>query len=99
MLGDTDSACTSWLAVSVLTTVTDWTGFCRPPSLLSYHLSVVLNTPVHLPLTADILLEEASIFEVSKKIPCAVDESLSKQQKDFFLCQHSAAFQRKLSVL
>jgi len=28
----------------------------------------MLNTPVHLPLTADVLLEEASISEVSKKI-------------------------------
>ena len=69
MFGDTASACTPWLAVPILTTVTDWTGFRRPPSLFLCHLSAMLNTPVHLPLTADILLEEASISEVSQKIP------------------------------
>ena len=69
MLGDTANACTPWLAVPILTTVASWTGFRHPSSLFSYHPSAMLNTPVHLPLTADILLEEASISEVSKKIP------------------------------
>jgi len=45
---------------------------------------------------ADIFLKEASIFEVSKKIPSAVDKSLSKQQKEFFLRQQLTAIQREL---
>ena len=52
MLGDTASACTPWLVVSILTTATDWTGFCHPRSLFSYHLLAMLNTPVHLLLTS-----------------------------------------------
>jgi len=62
----------------------------------------VLNTPdvnVRLSLAADIFLKEASISEVSKKIASAVDESLSKQQKEFFLRQQLAAIQRELSAL
>ena len=34
-----------------------------------------------------------------KENTCTVDKSLSKQQKKIFLCQQSAAFQRKLSAL
>jgi len=52
MLGDTASACIPWLVVSILTTATDWTGFCYPPSLFSYYLSAMLNTPVYLLLTS-----------------------------------------------
>ena len=40
-----------------------------------------------------------SISEVSKKIATAVDESLSKQQKEFFLCQHLTAIQQELHTL
>jgi ATP-dependent Lon protease len=36
---------------------------------------------------------------VSKKIAAAVDESLSKQQKEFFLRQQLAAIQRELHAL
>lgn len=62
----------------------------------------MLNTPdvnARLSLAADIFLKEASISEVSKKIASAVDESLSKQQKEFFLRQQLAAIQRELSAL
>ena len=62
----------------------------------------MLNTPdinARLCLVADIFLKEASISEVSKKIASAVDESLSKQQKEFFLRQQLAAIQRELSAL
>ncbi|KAJ8508824.1 hypothetical protein ONZ45_g8946 [Pleurotus djamor] len=41
----------------------------------------------------------ASISEVTKKISHAVDESLSKQQKEFFLRQQLAAIQRELHAL
>lgn len=44
-------------------------------------------------------LKQASISEVSKKIASAVDESLSKQQKEFFLRQQLAAIQRELHSL
>lgn len=40
-----------------------------------------------------------SISEVSQKIASAVDESLSKQQKEFFLRQQLAAIQRELASL
>jgi len=62
----------------------------------------VLNTPdvnARLSLAADIFLKEASISDVTKKIASAVDESLSKQQKEFFLRQQLAAIQRELSSL
>ena len=42
---------------------------------------------------------ETSTSEVSKKIATAVDESLSKQQKEFFLRQQLAAIQRELHAL
>ncbi|KAF9442272.1 ATP-dependent protease La [Macrolepiota fuliginosa MF-IS2] len=62
----------------------------------------VLGTPdatARLNLAADVFLKQASISEVSKKIASAVDESLSKQQKEFFLRQQLAAIQRELTAL
>ncbi|KAF9468324.1 Lon protease C-terminal proteolytic domain-containing protein [Collybia nuda] len=62
----------------------------------------VLATPeaeARLKLATDIFLKQASISEVSKKIASAVDESLSKQQKEFFLRQQLAAIQRELHSL
>jgi ATP-dependent Lon protease len=47
----------------------------------------------------DIFLKQASISEVSRKIASAVDESLSKQQKEFFLRQQLQAIQRELQAL
>ncbi|KAF9472048.1 ATP-dependent protease La [Pholiota conissans] len=62
----------------------------------------VLGTPdaeARLQLATEIFIKQASISEVSKKIASAVDESLSKQQKEFFLRQQLAAIQRELHVL
>ncbi|RDB23965.1 Lon protease 2, peroxisomal [Hypsizygus marmoreus] len=62
----------------------------------------ILSTPdaeARLKLATDIFLKQTSISEVSKKIATAVDESLSKQQKEFFLRQQLAAIQRELHVL
>ncbi|KAF8903056.1 Lon protease C-terminal proteolytic domain-containing protein [Mucidula mucida] len=62
----------------------------------------ILSTPdseTRLTLATDIFLKQASISEVSKKIASAVDESLSKQQKEFFLRQQLAAIQRELHSL
>jgi len=61
----------------------------------------VLSTPdvkARLSLAADIFLKEASTSEVWNKIASAVDESLSKQHKEF-LRQQLAAIQRELSAL
>ncbi|KZT23038.1 ATP-dependent protease La [Neolentinus lepideus HHB14362 ss-1] len=52
-----------------------------------------------LKLATQIFIKQASISEVSKKIASAVDESLSKQQKEFFLRQQLAAIQRELQNL
>ncbi|KAI1790585.1 ATP-dependent protease La [Ganoderma leucocontextum] len=47
----------------------------------------------------DLFVKQASISEVTKKIAQSIDESLSKQQKEFFLRQQLAAIQRELSNL
>ena len=46
-----------------------------------------------------IFIKQASISEVSTKIASAVDESLSKQQKELFLRQQLAAIQAELNSL
>jgi ATP-dependent Lon protease len=46
-----------------------------------------------------IFTKQASISEVTTKISTAVSESLSKQQKEFFLRQQLDAIQRELSNL
>ena len=46
-----------------------------------------------------LFVKQASISEVSKKIASAVDESLSRQQKEYFLRQQLAAIQRELQSL
>lgn len=52
-----------------------------------------------LKLATEVFIKQASISEVSKKIAASVDESLSKQQKEFFLRQQLAAIQRELASL
>lgn len=47
----------------------------------------------------ELFIKQLSISEVSKKIASAVDESLSRQQKEFFLRQQLAAIQRELHSL
>ncbi|KAG6856051.1 hypothetical protein H0H87_008065 [Tephrocybe sp. NHM501043] len=62
----------------------------------------ILSTPdteARLKLATDLFLKQTSISEVSKKIATAVDESLSKQQKEFFLRQQLAAITRELHAL
>ena len=46
-----------------------------------------------------LFVKQSSISEVSKRIAQSVDESLSKQQKEFFLRQQLAAIQRELNNL
>jgi ATP-dependent Lon protease len=47
----------------------------------------------------ELFIKQQSISEVSKKIANAVDESLSRQQKEYFLRQQLAAIQRELHSL
>ncbi|KZT64831.1 ATP-dependent protease La [Daedalea quercina L-15889] len=46
-----------------------------------------------------VFVKQTSISEVSKKIAQSIDESLSKQQKEFFLRQQLSAIQRELRNL
>ena len=62
----------------------------------------MLSTPdseSRLKLATEIFTKQTSISEVTKKIATAVDESVSKQQKEFFLRQQLAAIQRELNAL
>jgi len=47
----------------------------------------------------ELFIKQTSIQEVSKKIATAVDESFSRQQKEYFLRQQLAAIQRELHSL
>ncbi|KAI5993396.1 ATP-dependent protease La [Pisolithus marmoratus] len=47
----------------------------------------------------ELFVKQTSISEVSQKIASAVDESLSRQQKEYFLRQQLAAIQRELQNL
>ncbi|KAG2107624.1 Lon protease C-terminal proteolytic domain-containing protein [Suillus discolor] len=47
----------------------------------------------------ELFVKQSSIQEVSKKIASAVDESFSRQQKEYFLRQQLAAIQRELHSL
>ena len=47
----------------------------------------------------ELFAKQTSISEVSQKIASAVDESLSRQQKEYFLRQQLAAIQRELQSL
>lgn len=50
-------------------------------------------------MATSLFAKQASIVEVSQKINTAVDESLSKQQKEFYLRQQLQAIQRELANL
>ena len=74
----------------------------KRPDLLTIFVPAILCTPdaeARLRLATEMFIKQASISEVSKKIATAVDESLSKQQKEFFLRQQLAAIQRELHAL
>jgi ATP-dependent Lon protease len=58
-----------------------------------------LSATNRLKLATVLFTKYTSISEVSKKIASAVDESLSRQQKEFFLRQQLAAIQRELQLL
>lgn len=61
-----------------------------------------LSTPepeARLTFATELFMKQTSIAEVSNKISTAVSESLSKQQKEFFLRQQLAAIQKELASL
>ncbi|KAF9649534.1 ATP-dependent protease La [Thelephora ganbajun] len=57
------------------------------------------DTEARLQAVTQLFVKLASIFEVSSKIASVVDESLSKQQKEYFLRQKLAAIQKELQNL
>lgn len=62
----------------------------------------MLSTPspaARLQLATSIFSKQAAIAEVSHKINSAVDESLTKQQKEYYLRQQLQAIQRELANL
>ena len=78
------------------------TSILKRPDSLTKFVPAILGTPdaeARLRLATEIFIKQASISEVSKKIATAVDESLSKQQKEFFLRQQLTAIQRELHAL
>ncbi|PPQ73062.1 hypothetical protein CVT26_014654 [Gymnopilus dilepis] len=92
MLDDIADARTPWMADVLVGSVNGEYG----------DKLAILGTPdaeARLLLATEIFIKLASISEVSKKIASAVDESLSKQQKEFFLRQQLAAIQRELQAL
>lgn len=58
-----------------------------------------IETEARLKIVTQLFVKLASISEVSTKIASVVDESLSKQQKEYFLRQKLAAIQRELQNL
>lgn len=65
------------------------------------HTEILTTTDVEarLKVVIQLFAKLASISEVSNKIASVVDESLSKQQKEYFLRQKLAAIQKELQNL
>ncbi|KAJ7583597.1 ATP-dependent protease La [Mycena floridula] len=92
MLDDIADARTPWMADVLIATI--GTEYSDKLAILS-----CADSEARLNLAHDIFIKQASISEVTQKIASAVDESLSKQQKEFFLRQQMAAIQRELQAL
>ena len=58
-----------------------------------------MNANDRLERATALFVKQTTISEVSQRIAQSVDESLSKQQKEFFLRQQLAAIQRELQDL
>lgn len=58
-----------------------------------------MNANDRLERATALFVKQTTISEVSQRIAQSVDESLSKQQKEFFLRQQLAAIQRELANL
>jgi ATP-dependent Lon protease len=98
----------TWLACSLqpsaLSTLTNWVGssfFIRSKKQLTCSLEFLTGTDADTRLISatKLLVKQNSISEVSQKIASDVNETLSKQQKEFYLRQQLAAIQRELQQL
>ncbi|KAH8112093.1 ATP-dependent protease La [Phellopilus nigrolimitatus] len=92
MVEDMSDARVPWLAdVMVWSIITDHSD--------RLDFLTAQNTEDRLKRAVNLFVKHTSISEVSKKIASAVDESLSKQQKEYFLRQQLVAIQRELASL
>ncbi|THH30318.1 hypothetical protein EUX98_g3872 [Antrodiella citrinella] len=92
MLEDTADEKLAWMADVLVATVNG--EYTDKLDFLS-----ATNADDRLQRATAIFVKQASITEVSKKIAQSVDDSLSKQQKEFFLRQQLSAIQRELANL
>ena len=110
MVEEISEARAAWMADVLVMAINgeyaDKLGTCSPLLSASYlHASdgtaflSAADNEERLKLATELFIKQASISEVSKKIAASVDESLSKQQKEFFLRQQLAAIQRELASL
>ncbi|KAH7882224.1 ATP-dependent protease La [Phlebopus sp. FC_14] len=92
MVEDIPDQRAAWMADVIVTAVT---------GQYADKLAFLVATDVEerLRRATELFIKQASISEVSKKIASAVDESLSRQQKEYFLRQQLAAIQRELHSL
>ncbi|KAH8084891.1 ATP-dependent protease La [Cristinia sonorae] len=92
MLEDTPDDKAAWMADVLIASVNG--EYADKLDFLS-----ATNADDRLARATAIFVKQTSITEVSKKIAQSVDESLSKQQKEFFLRQQLSAIQRELASL
>ncbi|CAG7851245.1 Lon protease homolog 2, peroxisomal {ECO:0000255/HAMAP-Rule:MF_03121} {ECO:0000255/HAMAP-Rule:MF_03121} [Serendipita indica DSM 11827] len=93
IIEDSEAEKTPWVAdilMAVITTI-PWQDRIQMLSTLS--------PSDRLKLATSLLSKQASIAEVSHKISSAVDENLTKQQKEYYLRQQLQAIQRELAEL
>jgi ATP-dependent Lon protease len=100
----------AWIADAMVSTIdadfNDKLGAISSFSPLEYRFSQIIqdilsttDVESRIQRTTELFTKLASISEISTKIASAVDENLSKQQKEFFLRQQLAAIQKELQSL
>ncbi|KAH7907377.1 ATP-dependent protease La [Hygrophoropsis aurantiaca] len=92
MVEDISHARAAWMADVLVAAVSG-----QYPDKLAFLAAT--NVDDRLRRATELFIKQTSISEVSKKIASAVDESLSRQQKEYFLRQQLAAIQRELHSL
>lgn len=85
-----------WLAYTRAVSLKQHTKYTER-AFAAYLSAVAVND--RLRRATELFVKQASISEVTKKIAQSIDETLSKQQKEFFLRQQLAAIQRELQAL
>jgi ATP-dependent Lon protease len=69
---------------------------------LLIEFAAILSTPspnARIKLSTQLLLKHASISEVARKVANSIDDTVSRQQKEYFLRQQLAAINRELDAL